>query len=516
MLICLCFMALLFKIVDINRENYSSVTRSQSTKTLTVGEKRGTIYDRNYIPLTDSRHRLVAAVTPTVQSGEYLKAYFSPDELAERMSDGYPFLCGVNEEINNEHIRTFSVPERYGEDILAPHIIGYLDSEKKGVSGIEKAYNQYLTENSGKLTVSFQVNAVGRVLAGMDKTVTDRNFSSKAGVVLTLDSRIQNIAESALRESRIESGAVIVMKAGSGELLAVASAPDFNPDRVGDSLRSENSPLVNKALCSYSVGSVFKSIVAAYALEKGISAEEAYECKGEITVGDTTFRCFKGTAHGETDMASALKNSCNTYFINLSRRLDADGLLKLCRKLGFGESDTLAPSMASSSGALPSKESLGIKGNFANFSFGQGDFSATPLQLARAYHALATGFTVTPVLVRGLTNPEGLMTLTGKTKKERIFSERTVSSIREMLSAVVSDGLADKAKSELLSLSGKTGTAQSGIYENGKEICRTWFTGFFPSKNPNYIVVVLDENGEGGNVDCAPVFRKVCEGIVGG
>lgn len=516
MLICLCFMALLFKIVDINRENYSSVTRSQSTKTLTVGEKRGTIYDRNYIPLTDSRHRLVAAVTPTVQSGEYLKAYFSPDELAERMSDGYPFLCRVNEEINNEHIRTFSVPERYGEDILAPHIIGYLDSEKKGVSGIEKAYNQYLTENGGKLTVSFQVNAVGRVLAGMDKTVTDRNFSSKAGVVLTLDSRIQNIAESALRESRIESGAVIVMKAGSGELLAVASAPDFNPDRVGDSLRSENSPLVNKALCSYSVGSVFKSIVAAYALEKGISAEEAYECKGEITVGDTTFRCFKGTAHGETDMASALKNSCNTYFINLSRRLDADGLLKLCRKLGFGESDTLAPSMASSSGALPSKESLGIKGNFANFSFGQGDFSATPLQLARAYHALATGFTVTPVLVRGLTNPEGLMTLTGKTKKERIFSERTVNSIREMLSAVVSDGLADKAKSELLSLSGKTGTAQSGIYENGKEICRTWFTGFFPSKNPNYIVVVLDENGEGGNVDCAPVFRKVCEGIVGG
>lgn len=516
MLICLCFMALLFKIVDINRENYSSVTRNQSTKTLTVGEKRGTIYDRSYIPLTDSRKNLVAAVTPTVQSAEYLRDYFTQKELEERMSDGYPFLCRVKEEINNEHIRTFSVPERYGEDILAPHIIGYLDSEKKGVSGIEKAYDSYLTENGGKLTVSFQVDAVGRVLAGMDKTVTDSNFSSKAGVVLTLDSRIQNIAESALRDSRIESGAVIVMKAGTGELLAVASVPDFNPDRVGDSLKAENSPLVNKAFCSYSVGSVFKSIVAAFALENGISDEETYECKGEITVGDTTFRCFKGTAHGKTNMSSALENSCNTYFINLSRRLDADGLLELCRRLGFGEGDTLAPSMETSSGTLPSEDSLRIKGNLANFSFGQGDFSATPLQLAKAYHALATGFTVTPVLVRGLTNSEGLMTLTEKTKKERIFSDSTVMKIREMLSGVVSDGLADKAKSELLSLAGKTGTAQSGIYEGGKEICRTWFTGFFPSGNPNYIIVVLDENGEGGNVDCAPVFKRICEGIAVG
>lgn len=516
MLISLCFMALLLKIVDINKENYSSVTRSQSTKTLTVGEKRGTIYDRNYIPLTNSQHRFIAAVTPTVQSAEYLKDYYTQQELTDRISDGFPFLCTVKKEIINDHIYTFSVPVRYGDTVLAPHIIGYLDSEGKGIYGIEKAFNQYLTENSGKLTVSFQVDAVGRVLAGMDKTVKDSNFSSKAGVVLTLDSHIQNIAEGALRESKIRSGAVIVMKVGTGELLAVASAPEFHPERVGESLNAENSPLVNKAFCSYSVGSVFKSIVAAFALEEGISPEDTYECTGEITVGDTTFRCFKGKAHGKTDMASALENSCNTYFINLSRKLDAEKLLSLCHRLGFGESDTLAPSIVTSSGAMPTSESLRLKGNFANFSFGQGDFSATPLQLTKAYHALATGYTVTPVLVRGLTNSEGLMTQTGRTKKEKIFSDSTVKQIREMLAGVVSDGLADKAKSDLLSLSGKTGTAQSGIYEGGKEICRTWFTGFFPSGNPNYIVVVLNENGEGGNVDCGPVFRKVCEGIVGG
>ncbi len=516
MLITMCFMALLLRIVDINKENYSSVTRSQSTKTLTVGEKRGTIYDRNYVPLTNSTKRLVAAVTPTVQSGEYLKDYFSREELTERISDGYPFLCTVNEEISNDHIRTFSVPERYGEGILAPHIIGYLDSEGKGVSGIEKAYNQYLTKNSGRLTVSFQVDAVGRVLAGLDKTVTDSNFSSKAGVVLTLDSRIQAIAEEAMETSSIESGALIVMKAGTGELLAAASVPDFSPDKVGESLVKENSPLVNKVFCSYSVGSVFKSIVAAYAMEEGISPEETYECKGEIAVGDTVFRCYNETAHGETDMASALENSCNTYFVNLSRKISAERFLSLCRRLGLGESDTLAPSVVTVSGTLPTKESLRLKGNLANFSFGQGNFSATPLQLAKAYHALATGYAITPVLVRGLTNYDGLMTQTSEIRKEKIFSDSTVKQIRKMLKGVVSKGLAENAKSSLLSLSGKTGTAQSGIYSGEKEICRTWFTGFFPSENPNYIVVVLNENGEGGNVECAPVFRKVCEGIVGG
>ncbi|MBE6775546.1 MAG: penicillin-binding protein 2 [Ruminococcaceae bacterium] len=516
MLISLCFMALLLKIMDINRENYSAVTLSQSTRTLTVGEKRGTVYDRSLIPLTNSEKKLIAAVTPTVQSAEYLKSYFTAEELTDKINDGYPFLCTVDEEIINEHIYTFTVPVRYSESILAPHIIGYLDSEGEGVSGIEKAYNRYLSENGGGLTVSFQVDAVGRVLAGMDKTVRDSNFSSKAGVVLTLDSTVQAIAEAALTESSIKSGAVIVMKAGTGELLAAASVPAFHPDRVGESLGAENSPLVNKAFSAYSVGSVFKSVVAAFALEEGFSAEECYECKGEITVGDTTFRCYNGKAHGETDMASALENSCNTYFINLSRRLNGKRLLSLCRRLGFGESDTFASSMVTSSGALPAAESLGIKGNFANFSFGQGDFSATPVQLASAYHALATGYAVSPVLVRGLTDAEGLLTLTESTVKEKVFSDSTVKQIRKMLAGVVSDGLADKAMSELLSLSGKTGTAQSGIYQQGKEICRTWFTGFFPSENPNYIVVVLNENGEGGNVDCAPVFKKICEGIVGG
>lgn len=514
MLFTLCFMALLVKIVDINRQNYSRVSENQSTRTLTVGTKRGDIYDRNYIPLTGSTSRLVAAVTPVIPAAQYLKDCFTAEELGEKISGGFPFLCTVKEEINNDYIRTFSVPERYSADSLAVHIVGYTNSDGEGVSGIEKAYNEYLSENSGKLTVSFKVDAMGRVLAGMDKKITDYNFSSKAGVVLTLDSRIQNITEEALKKSKIESGAALVMEIDTGELLAVASVPDFNQNDIVSALKGENAPLVNKALCAYAVGSVFKSIVAAEALEEGISPELTYECTGKITVGDTVFSCYNGKAHGETDMTSALQNSCNTYFINLISDMDSDRLLSLCKKLGFSQSDTLAAGMVSSSGIIPDSNTLKLKGNLANFSFGQGEFSATPVQLLKAYHALATGETVTPLLVRGFTNSDGLMTKTAKVTKERIFSESTVREIRGMLKSVVNEGGADNAKSTLVSLSGKTGTAQSGIYKNGREICRTWFAGFFPSDNPTYAVAILNENGQGGNTDCAPVFKAICEGIV--
>ncbi len=514
MLITLCFMALLVKIVDINRQNYSAVTENQSTRTLIVGTKRGDIYDRNFVSLTGSKSRLVAAVTPVVAVTEHLSKYFTSEELQEKINKGYPFLCTVNEEINNDYIRTFTVAERYTEDSLAVHISGYLGSENEGVSGIEKAYNQYLTENGGKLTVSFKVDAVGRVLAGLPKKITDDNFTSKAGVVLTLDSRIQSITEKALNNSNIESGAAMVMEIGTGELLSVASVPDFDPNNIADALGKENSPLVNKAFCAYSVGSVFKSIVAAAALEEGISADFDYECTGEITVGDTSFKCYNGKAHGETDMTSALENSCNTYFINLVMNMDKEKLLSFCRRLGFGQSDTLAPGMETASGTLPSEDNLKLKGNLANFSFGQGNFSATPLQLLKAYHVLATGKAVTTSLVKGFTNSQGLMTKAESITTEKILSDNTVEELRNMLKSVVNEGGADKAKSDLVSLSGKTGTAQSGIYENGKEICRTWFAGFFPSDNPSYVVVVMSEDGTGGNTDCAPVFKAICEGII--
>lgn len=507
-----CFMVLLTRIYQIAKTDYSEVSARQSTRTVTVGEKRGEIFDRNFSPLVNNENKLIAVVTPCAGSYEYLKGKVDEAYLREKIDSGFPFISQVDEEINNEFIRTFSVDDRYGSAPLAVHLIGYTDSTGKvGVTGIEKSYNSYLTENSGKLTVSFQVDAVGRVLAGMDKFIDDNNFTSKAGVVLTIDKDIQKIAEVALAESRIKSGAAVVMKVHTGEILAMASVPEYDPNNVANSLLAENSPFVNKALMSYSVGSIFKPIVAATALENGISSDFEYECKGEIKVGDRIFRCYDNKSHGKVDMTEALTVSCNTYFINLISKIDVDFLLKLCKNMGLGSVIDLAPSVKSSAGALPTRQSLYIRGNLANFAFGQGDVLASPLQIASVYHTLATGNVIKPKVVMGFTNYMGLMTKEPESTSLKVLSDKTVVKLRQMLGAVSESSA---SKSSLMKTAGKTGTAQSGTFVNEKEILRTWFAGFFPANNPNYVVVVLNENGVGGNVDCAPVFKSIAEGIV--
>ncbi len=504
-----CFMVLLGRIFYIAKTDYTEVTSRQSTRTVTVGEKRGEIYDRNFTPLVNSEKKLLAVVTPCVASYEYLKGMADEKYLKEKIENGSPFIIEVNEEIDTEFIRTFRIPERHSADPLAVHLVGYTsDNGSVGVTGIEGSYNNYLTENSGKLTVSFQVDAVGRVLAGMDKYINDSGFSSKAGVVLTLDSDIQKLTEIALKNSKIKSGCILILKAHTGEILSLASVPEYDPNNVSDSLAAENSPFVNKAIMSYSVGSIFKPMVAASAMENGITPLFEYECKGEITIGDRTFKCYNNKAHGKLDMTKALEVSCNTYFINLIMKVDIDHLLNLCSEMGLGNDITLAPLIKSSMGTLPTRDSLGLKGNLANFAFGQGDFSASPLQIASAYHALSTGNSVSPNLVMGFTNYMGLMTKEPVATQRKVLSDKTVLNLRKMLANVAKAyGLEGSA--------GKTGTAQSGVYKNGKEFLRTWFAGFYPAVNPEYIVIVMNENGKSGTSDCLPVFGEIIKAMTG-
>lgn len=515
MFIIVCFMVIFVRLADINQKDFSAALGKQSTRTLIISEKRGEIYDRNFESLVNCEKKLVAAVTPCNQAYSLLKNEMNPEILKEKIEDGYPFLCEVKKEINNEIIKTFSVPTRYTDDGLACHIIGYLDSDgENGVTGVERAYNEYLKQNSGSLKVSFDVDGLGRVLAGMKKEINDNNFTSKAGVVLTVDKKVQQITESALKNSNIKSGCAAVMHIDTGEIFALASVPSYNQNNVAASLNEGNSPFVNKALQSYSAGSVFKPIVAAAALENGYNSEAEYECTGEITVGDTVFECYNHKAHGKVDMKKALADSCNTYFVNLIMNTDADYLLSLCRNIGFSQSDVLASTVKTASGTLPTENELSLKGELANFAFGQGSLLVTPIQILKAYHVLATGNYAPVNLVKGFTNSMGLMTSQKYTEPVKLLSDETVLKMREMLTDVVYGGNAENAKSDLLRLAGKTGTAQSGVYKNGKEICRTWFAGFFPANNPHYIVVVMNEDGEGGNCDCAGVFKTICENMV--
>lgn len=513
--LAVCFSLLLIRIIELNTKKYSEAAKEGRTKTIQIAETRGKIYDRNLEPLVDGEERLVAAAAPDEAIYEALRNKFGESEALRLIREAKPLIFEPETELNNDSVRTFHVPVRYGSDSCAVHLVGYTDKTTgNGLSGIEKAYNTFLKENGGSLSVSFETDANGRTMPGLDKTVNDNNFNSKAGVVLTIDKRIQAVTEKALCESVIKSGCAAVMHINTGEIYAMASVPEYDPNNPAKSLTSELSPFVNKALKAYSVGSVFKPLIAAEALENGISENYEYECKGYIDVGDVRYECFSKKAHGKQNMAQALENSCNTYFINLLSQSDPELLLSLCRSLGFSSETVIADGIKGAKGVLPDNNDFLYPGETANFAFGQGKLLATPLQMLNAYHALATGNSVSPTVIRGFADSNALLKLEKSENVKKVFSASTVKKMRKMLSSVVENGNASKAASGLLSLAGKTGTAQSGIFTDGKEVCRTWFCGFFPAKNPHYIVVILNEDGTSGSADCAPVFKKICEGIV--
>lgn len=515
LIVSLCLLLLTVRIIDITAKEYSSTANETNKKTIEIGSTRGKIYDRSFKPLVDCEEKLIAAFTPSVKSKAVLSRLLGEERAEEIIKAKRPYIGEIDEDINSDDIKTFHVPIRYPSSALACHLVGYVNEKSKnGASGIERGYNGFLKKNGGKLSVSFFVDATGSVLQGLKKTINDENYNSNAGVVLTIDRKIQKITENALEKSSIKSGCAIVMHVQNGEILALASVPKYDRNNIADELEKENSPLSNKALPAYSVGSVFKSVVAAYALECGVSEKTEFDCPGSIAVGDTVFSCYHSKAHGKETMAKALQNSCNIYFIKLIEKLDTDGLLMFCRSLGLSHETKIAEGVTGEKGCLPGESSLLFSGERANFSFGQGRLLVSPLQMAGVYHALATGYYVKPTVIFGFENEEKLVKKEPAEAKKEVLSKSTVKMLGKLLSSVVEKGNAKSAKSRLVSLAGKTGTAQSGIYDGKREICRTWFSGFFPSANPHYIVVVLNEDGEGGSVDCAPVFKEICENIV--
>ncbi|MDO4381446.1 MAG: hypothetical protein Q4D20_11320, partial [Clostridia bacterium] len=237
-LLSLCFLLLTVRIIAITAKNYSAASQSGGRKTIELGESRGKIYDRSLEKLVDEKSRLVAVFTPDIGSRKTLEELFGAERAEEVIKSKRPFSAEVKTKINNEYIRTFEIPVRYTSS-LACQLVGYTDPQTgEGISGIEKGYNDFLKENGGKLSVSFEVDAAGGVLQGFDKEIRDENFSSKGGVVLTVDRKIQTITEKSLEKSKIKSGCVVVMHALTGEVLALANKPSFDRNDLAAALKS--------------------------------------------------------------------------------------------------------------------------------------------------------------------------------------------------------------------------------------------------------------------------------------
>ncbi len=491
--------------------NNEAVIDTKISKSLVLGESRGLILDRDLNRLVCKNYNYVCAVKPSVSVINKLKVYmpieFYVDSI-EQLGKGNPVKFVSQNQIYHNDILCEKIYKRYNEKQIASHILGYVDSADNGICGVEKSYNELLKSYSGSLAVRFFTDGKGRIMDGSQAVKIDNNYNSKGGIVLTIDSAMQQSLETIIDRYVVKKGAAVLIDAKTGAIRACVSRPDFDPNNVENYLDSSDSPLFNRVLGAYPVGSVFKPIVAAAALEQGVKGSAKYECKGMIVKDGSSFRCTK--VHGKVDMATALAYSCNCYFVNLINSIEPLGVLETAKNLGFGIENEIADGLLSYSGNLPDTDELDSFASLANLSFGQGALTATPLQIATLYCAIANGGEYQkPYLVEGFCDENGAFTKTHDSSFfYRAFSNESAHKLRGCLELVVSDGTGKNAASDYCTAAGKTASAQTGDYTNGKERLVTWFAGFFSYENSDLVLVVMNEDGRSGAEDCAPVFSE--------
>lgn len=523
--ILLMFTSMIFRIYQINASDALVETAgAQGRYVLDVAKTRGVIYDRNMRPMVNESYRHLAAVMPTVQATTTLLAMEDMDSparepLLQQLSGTTPFVLGLSHnDVYADGIDVFRIPRRYSEKQLAPHILGYLRGDgEKGVAGIEKAYDTFLAETGTQIKMRYQTDATGRVMKGGGVGVERVGEEIPVGgVVLTIDANIQKLAQNALVNAGIK-GAAVVMDVYNGDILAMASLPAFDPNDIAASLESTEAPFINRATSGYNIGSAFKVIVAAAALESGVSVHHTHICTGITDINGVKFRCNFNAVHGEIDMERAMEVSCNSYFISLAREVSPAYLISVSRNLGLGGETELAAGMVTQPGNLPTAQELANEAAYANFSFGQGSSLASPLQMAQAIAAMAnSGMAVAPRLVRGFTlDGVSMAEQTPIYSPSQVISERTASQVKALMTAVVEEGSGRTAKPIQGGAGGKTSSAQTGQLVDGEEIVHAWFTGFYPAKTPKYSIVVFAEGGESGEKVAAPVFKQIADGLSG-
>lgn len=512
-------LALIIRIGNINGNSYASQASGGQYSSYTLSQSRGYIYDRNMQPLVNTGHDAFIAAVPTPETLGVLKAALTVGEFEkayETLSSGKPALIKTNESLApSSGIITLDAISRYTASDPAQNLIGYLDSEGNGAFGLEKSFDSFLSENSGSLAVAFPVSASGYSLPGKDIMIKENNYNTRAGVALTIDKTIQSACENALASHNIETGCAVVLDIKDNAILALATAPSIDRDNLAQSLEDKNSPFINRALNAYSVGSVFKPIVAAAALDAGISENTEFNCNGSTDVNSVSFSCHKKDGHGIVSMAQAVASSCNVYFINLGLETGSEKILSLASDLGLGREITLADGIVCKSGILPGSSDINSLPALANLSFGQGKLLSSPLSIAAVYAAFANGGIYRePYLIKCITDTDGKVTSYYKNETDsRVITESVCKKIQQMLTLTVTDGSGKNACPENSSAAGKTATAQSGWYENGQEVLHTWFAGWFPAGEPRYVITVMNEHGNSSSTDCAPVFKTIADSI---
>ena len=445
---------------------------------------------------------------------------------------------------------TLKPVRHYVYGALAPHLFGYVGVPKEinkeeasqfnfyqpdieGKAQIEEAYDDVLRGTPG--TRFLQRNAHG-VIDGETSRIEPKQG---AKVCLTIDARIQQIVEKALRV--VGRGAAVVLDPNSGEILAMASVPSFDPNQFVPSIskadweklaKDQTDPLMNRAINAYAPGSTFKLCTALAGLRAGVGGKE-FDCSGGVQYGDKFMKCWVLTAkpqkppHGHQDLSEAIKNSCNAYFFQYGNAAGIDQIDAVGGMLGLGKKTDL-PLNNVASGILPGPSWLAQNyprehwspGHTANVSIGQGYVLATPLQMAMVAMAVANSGTVyQPRLIDKVIAQDGTILKQDPVKvqaditKEGGFTAEQIEKVRKGMWKVVNadGGTASKARLKNYVVAGKTGTAQ--FWRGREKDNHTWFLCFAPYDNPRYVVCVFVQGAKSGGSVSAPIAAKILEQI---
>lgn len=492
--------------------DYLPVQLKQCSYRLKAADLRGTVYDRNMIPLTNSETKIIAAVSPTPRAVTAISGALSGDDLEnvlERLKDGKPVLCEVPKKIDCDGIYCTEVYVHNSSETPAVHLVGYTDSDSHGVTGLEKAYDELLYSDSEAAFV-FSKSGNGDILAGAGAEIENDTAVTASGVISTVDINIQQIAQNAA--SAIKKGAVVIADAENSKIRAMVSKPDYDCTNVAEYLSSPDSPLLNRALAAYNVGSVFKPCIAAAGIESG-KGNFIYTCTGGCEIADRTFKCHKRDGHGLMTLESGLANSCNTYFYNFAFLIGGEKIYNTASALGFGREADICDGLSCAAGSMPDRKSLSNIAYLANFSIGQGELLTSPVAMLNLYCAVASdGAYNKPSAVEG-TVKDGTYMPYNNGGRTRIMKKETSQLLRKFLLSVIEEGTGTSAKPQTVTAAGKTATAQTGKFVNGTEICEGWFCGFFPAEKPKYTVIVFSENIAEQTESCGEIFAKIADGI---
>lgn len=470
-------------------------------------DARGTIYDRNLVRLTDccsSYYYLLNRKDCTVKMETLMEQIGG--QLAGNKGDDYvvykaqKFDRYVNDKLVNEFSAyVFCGSSRYEENQVAAHLIGYLNqSDSTGVSGLEKMFQERLS--SSPAVVSMMGNGIGEPIKGIGITEKETgNQVNPSALVTTIDANLQKKIEEILNDNDI-SGAVVVLQVKTGQVLAMASTPVFDPNHLDSYLTSENGELINKAVQGlYPPGSVFKIVVAAAALESGsISMEDTFDCSGKVNINGVDLICEeKPQGHGTLDLEQAFAKSCNCYFAQLGKKTGSENIIEMAQRMGLGKT-TIAGFPDEEAGSFPSESERAYSG-LSNLSIGQGSLLVTPIQIAKMTNVIANkGIDHNLSVIMSQHNEEN--------EGQRVLTEATATEVGQMMERVLVDGTAAGSQTHVTA-AGKTGSAEAGGDEN--ETVHGWFTGYFPAENPEYTVTVIAENGKTGSSSALPVFEEI-------